>query len=258
MFGVVPKRLWEKLNPPDERNMCTWAMRCLLVRTPDGRVILIDTGIGNKQDEKFRAHFEPHGPENLFDSLKNAGCSREEVTDVFFTHLHFDHCGGALWKNEATGQVELAFPNATYWSNRRHFDWAMQPNDREKASFLKENFLPLHESGRMKWVETRQNILFAPGFRVRFVHGHTEAMMLPLLETTEGKVLYCADLIPSQWHIPTPYIMAYDTRPLATIKEKNQLLAEAAAKQYTLFLEHDPVTAMVRIKKGENGRILVF
>lgn len=256
MFGVVPRRLWAKLNPPDEQNLCTWAMRCLLVRTPDGRVILIDTGIGNKQDEKFRAHFEPHGPEALFTSLREAGCSREAVTDVFLTHLHFDHVGGAIWKNEATGQTELAFPNATYWSNRRHFDWAMQPNDREKASFLKENFLPLYEMGRLKWVETRQNALFAPGFRVRFVNGHTEAMMLPLLDTDAGKVLYCADLIPSQWHINMPYVMAYDIRPLETLKEKKRLLEEAVNKGYTLFLEHDPVTAMVRLKRSENGRII--
>jgi glyoxylase-like metal-dependent hydrolase (beta-lactamase superfamily II) len=256
MFGVVPRRLWANLNPPDERNMCTWAMRCMLVHTSDGRKILIDTGIGNKQDDKFRSHFEPHGTENLFDSLEKAGCRREDITDVFLTHLHFDHAGGALWKNETTGQVEPAFPNAVYWSNERHFNWAIHPNDREKASFLSENFLPLQQSGQMQWVPVRQNVLFAPGFRVRFAYGHTEAMMLPLLDTPVGKILYCADLLPSKWHVPMPYVMAYDVRPLLTLREKKKLLEEAAERNYLLFLEHDPVDSMIRLKK-ENGKITI-
>ena len=257
MFGVVPRRMWAKLNPPDEQNLCTWAMRTLLVQTDDGRNILIDTGLGNKQDEKFRSHFLPHGEESLFGSLASAGLRREEVTDVFLTHLHFDHCGGALWRNEQTGQVELAFPNATYWTNRRHFDWAMQPNDRERASFLKENFVPLHEMGRLQFVDVRQNVEFAPGFRIRFYYGHTEAMMAPLLHTPQGHLLYCADLMPSQWHIPMPYVMAYDVRPLVTLKEKAKMLDEAVRRDFMLFFEHDPLAECGTVQRDAAGRIVL-
>lgn len=257
MFGIVPRRLWAKLNPPDEQNMCSWAMRSLLVQTQDGRNILIDTGLGNKQDEKFRAHFLPHGEESLFGSLARAGLQREDVTDVFLTHLHFDHCGGALWRNEQSGEVELAFPKATYWTNRRHFDWAVRPNDRERASFLPENFLPLHEQGRLRFVEVRQNVEFAPGFRVRFYYGHTEAMMAPLLHTPQGRLLYCADLLPSRWHVPMPYVMAYDVRPLVTLKEKARMLNEAVQRGTALFFEHDPSAECGTVRHDASGRIIL-
>ncbi len=256
MFGVVPKRMWAKLTPPDENNLCTWAMRCLLVKTA-GRKILIDTGIGNKQDEKFRAHFEPHGTQTLFGALSEAGVAREDVTDVFLTHLHFDHCGGALWKNETTGAVEPSFPNAVYWTNERHLAWAMDPNPREKASFLKENFVPLLEQGRLQYLDVQENIEFCSGFRVRFVYGHTEAMMLPVLDTGEGNLIYCADLIPSQWHVGLPYIMAYDIRPLDAMEEKARLLGEAAKQGDRLFFEHDPVAACGKVGVDAAGRVVL-
>lgn len=246
MFGIVPKRLWAKLNPPDENNLCTWAMRCLLVRAGD-RNILIDTGIGNKQDEKFRAHFEPHGPQTLSGSLEGAGISPEDITDVFLTHLHFDHCGGAIGIDELSGQTTPAFPNATYWTNQRHLDWALNPNPREKASFLPENFVPLLQAGRLRCLPVEQDTVFCPGFKVRFVNGHTEAMMLPLLDTGDGLALYCADLIPSQWHLRMPYVMAYDVRPLDTLREKAELLEEAARQAYTLYFEHDPILESMKM-----------
>lgn len=253
MFGVVPKRMWEKLNPPDENNLCSWAMRALLVETGN-RVILIDTGIGNKQDDKFRSHFQPHGEHSLFGALEMAGIRREQVTDVLLTHLHFDHCGGAIWRNEA-GNTEAAFPNAVYWSNQRHFDWAMQPNERERASFLKENFEPLHREGRMQFVPLRQNFAFDKHIRLRFVYGHTEAMMVPIIQAGKQKLIYCADLLPSQWHVGMPYVMAYDVRPLLTLQEKARLLEDAAKENHQLLLEHDPLAEYCRVAAGPNGRI---
>ena len=255
MFGVVPRRMWSKLNPPDENNLCTWSMRALLLQT-GSRTILFDTGIGNKQDAKFRSHFEPFGTENLFDSLSLAGVSRDNVTDVFLTHLHFDHCGGALWKNETTGEIEPAFPNAVYWSNERHYNWAMKPNDRERASFLKENFVPLRESGRMQFIPVKQQIEWLPGIRIWFTYGHTEAMMVPQIQTAQGTVVYCADTMPSQWHIGMPYVMAYDVRPLFSLKEKGQLLKKAVKSGHILFFEHDPIAEAGRVKYDENGRIV--
>lgn len=255
MFGIVPKRMWEKLNPPDANNLCTWAMRALLVETGERR-ILIDTGIGNKQDERFRSHFEPQDEGALFRSLEAAGMQRGDITDVFFTHLHFDHCGGALWKNEATGAVEPAFPNAVYWSNRRHFDWAMRPNAREKASFLKENFLPLQEQGLLQYVEDREGVEFCEGFSVRFFNGHTEALMAPLLQTERGQLLYCADAMPSRWHIGMPYVMAYDIRPLITLEEKERMLTEAAREGTVLFFEHDPGVDCGTVRTDDTGRIV--
>ena len=258
MFGIVPRRMWEKLNPPDEQNMCTWAMRPLLVQTPDGRNIVIDTGMGNKQDEKFRSHFSPHGEQTLFGSLSEAGLSREDVTDVFLTHLHFDHCGGALWKNEDSGQVELAFPQADYWTNRRHFDWAMNPNERERASFLKENFVPLQEAGNLRFLDTKPDMEFCPGFRIQFYNGHTEALMAPLLEMPSGqKLLYCADAMPSRWHIGMPYIMAYDVRPLITLEEKAAMLMEAVQENHVLFFEHDPSAEGGTVRQESSGRIVL-
>lgn len=258
MFGIVPKRMWEKLNPPDAQNMCTWAMRPLLVQTDDGRNIVIDTGMGNKQDEKFRSHFLPHGEQTLFGSLAELGLSREDITDVFLTHLHFDHCGGALWKNENSGEVELSFPNARYWSNRVHWEWAMNPNERERASFLKENFVPLLEAGRLEFLDIEQNITFCPGFKVRFYNGHTEALMAPLLETGNGRrLLYCADAMPSRWHIGMPYVMAYDIRPLITLQEKAVMLEEAVEEQTVLFFEHDPSAECGTVCKDDKGRIVL-
>jgi len=256
MFGVVPKRMWEKLNPPDENNLCTWAMRALLVETGD-RNILIDTGIGNKQDARFRSHFEPRDEGALFSSLAAAGLRREDITDVFLTHLHFDHCGGALWKNETTGEVEISFPNAVYWSNQRHFDWAMNPNAREKASFLKENFLPLYEQGRLKFLEVQEDIEFCKNFHVRFFNGHTEALMAPLIHTDRGTLLYCADAMPSRWHIGMPYVMAYDVRPLVTLEEKERMLREALQEQWVLFFEHDPGVDGGTLRLDESGRIVL-
>ncbi len=256
MFGVVPRRMWATMHPPDEQNLCTWAMRALLVETGD-RKILIDTGLGNQQDARFRAHFLPHGPQSLFGSLAAAGLAREDITDVFLTHLHFDHCGGALWKNETTGEVEVSFPNAVYWSNRRHYEWAIHPNPREKASFLPENFVPLFEQGRLQFLPVRQNVAFVPGFRVRFFYGHTEAMMAPLLRTPHGMVLYCADALPSQWHIGMPYVMAYDIRPLQTLREKALMLATAVRERHIFFLEHDPIAECVTVREDAQGRIVL-
>ncbi len=256
MFGVVPRSMWSKLNPPDEQNLCTWAMRTLLVQTAD-RNILIDTGIGNKQDDKFRTHFKPEGEHEMLDSLRREGMSPGDITDVFLTHLHFDHCGGALRKH-ASGEIEPTFPNATYWSNERHFQWAMQPNDREKASFLKENFVPLLEQKRLRFLPVRQNTEFLPGFRVRFYYGHTEAMMAPLLKTESGpELLYCADAMPSRWHIGMPYVMAYDVRPLQTMKEKAQILHDAVTKKQILFFEHDPEMDCGTVRMEANGRIVL-
>lgn len=256
MFGVVPKRMWEKMNPPDGDNMCTWAMRALLVETAD-RKILIDTGIGNKQDEKFRSHFMPFGAETLFGSLQKAGVKREEITDVFLTHLHFDHCGGALWKNDQTGDIELAFPNAIYWSNRVHWEWATHPNAREKASFLTENFQPLLDQNKVQFVDVQQNISFLPGFDIQFYYGHTEAMMVPVVHLGNKRLVYCADLMPSQWHIGMPYVMAYDIRPLVTLEEKTRLLTEAADKGDILFFEHDPLADGGTVRRDDKGRIVL-
>lgn len=256
MFGVVPKRMWEKMNPPDGDNMCTWAMRALLVETAD-RKILIDTGIGNKQDEKFRSHFMPFGAESLFGSLQKTGVKREEITDVFLTHLHFDHCGGALWKNDQTGDIELAFPNASYWSNRVHWEWATHPNAREKASFLTENFQPLLDQNKVQFVDVQQNIRFLPGFDIQFYYGHTEAMMVPVINLGNKRLVYCADLMPSQWHIGMPYVMAYDIRPLVTLEEKIRLLTEAADKGDILFFEHDPLADGGTVRRDDKGRIVL-
>lgn len=257
MFGVVPRRMWAKMNPPDDQNLCTWAMRALLVQTDDGRNIVVDTGIGSKQDEKFRSHFLPHGEQSLLGALAEAGLSPDDVSDVFLTHLHFDHCGGALWRDERSGAAVPTFPQATYWTNRRHYEWALHPNDREKASFLKENFVPLHEQGRLRFVDVRQRVRFAPGFQVLFLYGHTEAMMAPLLHTPQGQLLYCADLMPAQWHVPMPYVMAYDIRPLLTLREKAKVLEAAVQHDITLFFEHDPVAECGKVARDAGGRIVL-
>lgn len=236
MFGVVPKSMWQKLNPPDDNNMCNWAMRCLLIED-DGRLILIDNGMGNKQDEKFFGHYFLNGPDTLEKSMAKYGFNKEDITDVFLTHLHFDHCGGSIEKID--DQLIPAFKNATYWSNENHWQWATNPNDREKASFLKENILPIQESGQLKFIECKDGIEFVKNIKIRFVNGHTESMMLPQIEYKGHTIIYMADLLPSVAHIPIPYIMAYDTRPLNTLKEKKSFLSEAQQKDYTLFFEHD-------------------
>jgi glyoxylase-like metal-dependent hydrolase (beta-lactamase superfamily II) len=253
MFGVVPKTMWQKLNPPDESNLCTWAMRCLLVENGD-RKILVDTGIGNKQDDKFRSHFHPHGSDSLTASLRQKGLSPEDITDVFLTHLHFDHCGGALLRDSA-GRIVPAFPNATYWSNQRHFDWACKPNAREQASFLSENFVPLAEAGVLRMVEEDGQELFE-GFHAHWVYGHTEAMMLPEIRTATGSLLYCADLMPSEAHLGLPYVMAYDVRPLDSLREKEHFLHRAVDEPLILFFEHSPTVECATVARNDKGRII--
>jgi len=250
MFGVVPKSMWQKLNPPDENNMCNWAMRCLLIQD-EGRLILIDNGMGNKQDEKFFGHYFLNGNDTLEKSLSKYGFSKDDITDVFLTHLHFDHCGGSIEKVE--DRFVPAFKNATYWSNENHWEWATKPNDREKASFLKENILPIKESGRLKFIETEEGIEFAKNFNLRFVNGHTESMMLPQIKYKDKTIAYMADLLPSVAHIPIPYVMAYDTRPLETLKEKKSFLTEALEKDFILFFEHDPEIECCNLQQTIKG-----
>ena len=250
MFGVVPKSMWKKLNPPDENNMCNWAMRCLLIED-EGRLILIDNGMGNKQDEKFFGYYFLNGDDTLEKSLAKNGFSKDDITDVFLTHLHFDHCGGSIEK--AGDKLVPAFKNATYWSNESHWQWAVHPNDREKASFLKENILPIQESEKLKFIETKEGIEFGKSLKIRFVNGHTESMMLPEIKYKEKTIIYMADLLPSVAHIPIPYVMAYDTRPLETLKEKKSFLTEAQQKDFILFFEHDPEIECCNLQLTDRG-----
>ncbi len=252
MFGVVPKVIWNKINPGDEKNLCNWAMRCLLV-VEGNRRILIDCGMGNKQSEKFFSYYEPNGTDTLEGSLKKHGFTTDDITDMFLTHLHFDHGGGAIKYDENKNLVPT-FKNATYWSNKKHWDWAVNPNAREKASFLKENILPIQESGKLKFLNDGDELIH--GFSVKCVYGHTEAMMLPHISINGKTVAYMADLIPSTGHLPIPYAMAYDVRPLITLNEKEDFLKEAAAKNYILFFEHDPKTEACSIELSE-GKIKV-
>lgn len=257
MFGVVPKVMWNKLNPADENNLCSWAMRCLLIE--DGnRLILIDNGIGDKQDAKFLGHYHLHGDATLDKSLAKHGFSKDDITDVFLTHLHFDHCGGSI-KREAD-QLVPAFKNATFWSNEAHWAWATKPNDREKASFLKENILPIEESGQLKFVlpgETQFHQLassvFTDTINIRFVNGHTESMMLPQISYNGKTIVYMADLLPAAAHIPIPYVMAYDMFPLTTLNEKKSFLTEAVENDYVLFFEHDPQIECCTLQQTEKG-----
>lgn len=255
MFGVVPKTLWQRMNPPDENNLCTWAMRCLYIETGE-RKILVDTGIGRKQDPKFFSFFEPHNGVEAIEATQKSGVVPDEITDVFLTHLHFDHAGGAVVKT-ATGDLLPAFPNATYWTCKSHFDWAYTPNEREKASFLKENFVPLRDQGVLSFIEEVQNQEWLPGITVKFVYGHTEAMMIPVIETPAGQLVFCADLLPSSFHLHMPYVMAYDVRPLVTLEEKSVFLDEVINEDYTLFLEHDPQTECIKIGRDDRGRYTV-
>ncbi len=257
MFGVVPKSMWSKLNPPDENNMCTWALRCLLIEDGE-RKILIDTGMGDKQDAKFFSHYYMHGDDSLEKSLQNAGITADDITDVFLTHLHFDHCGGAI-KREGDNLTPV-FKNATYWSNAAHWQWAVEPNAREKASFLKENILPIEASDKLKFVNTPDTsddlldeVFFNENIRLRFANGHTNAMMLPQIKYKGKTIVYMADLLPSVAHIPLPYVMAYDMYPLTTLDEKKSFLQEAADNNYILFLEHDPVNECCTVHQTEKG-----
>lgn len=250
MFGVVPKAIWQKTNPADDNNLCTWAMRCLLVED-DNRLILIDTGIGNKQSEKFFSHYYLHGDATLDSSLKKLGFHRDDITDVFLTHLHFDHVGGAV---ERIGEsLAPAFKNATYWSNQQHWDWAVYPNEREKASFLKENIMPIQESGQLKFIDVQDGISFTDNINIRFASGHTDAMMLPLITYKGKKILYMADLLPSVGHVPIPYVMAYDMFPLKTMSERKLYWDEAVSNEYVLYLEHDPVNECCTLQQTEKG-----
>lgn len=250
MFGVVPKSMWKKLNPPDDNNMCNWAMRCLLIED-EGRLILIDNGMGNKQDEKFFGHYFLNGEDTLEKSLAKYKFTKDDITDVFLTHLHFDHCGGSIEK--VNDQLVPSFKNATYWSNQNHWQWATNPNDREKASFLKENILPIQESGKLQFIELREGFQFTKNINIRFVNGHTDSMMLPQINYHGQTIIYMADLLPSIAHIPIPYVMAYDTRPLETLKEKKSFLTEAQKKDFILFFEHDPLIECCSLQLTDKG-----
>lgn len=249
MFGVVPKTIWQKTNPADENNLCTWAMRCLLIE--DGnKLILIDNGIGTKQSEKFFSYYYLHGNTDLLSSIRNAGFSENDITDMFLTHLHFDHCGGGVHNHN--GKPELTFKNAQYWTNADHWDWATKPNARERASFLKENLLPMKESGHLKFIEIQGRPPF-PQFDIEFFSGHTEKMMVPKIKINGKIICYVADLLPSVGHIPLSYVMAYDTRPLITLEEKEKFLNEAADNHYILFFEHDPINECCTLKRTDKG-----
>ncbi|QDH80607.1 MBL fold metallo-hydrolase [Echinicola soli] len=251
MFGVVPKTLWQRTNPADKNNMCTWAMRCLLVEERD-RLVLIDNGIGNKQNDKFFSHYYLHGDFSLDGSLKKAGFQVDDVTDNFLTHLHFDHCGGGVRYKAGTEELEMTFKNAQYWSNEDHWKWATVPNAREKASFLEENILPMQESGQLNFLDPDKGELFS-GFSFFTADGHTDKQMIPRIQYKGKTIIFAADLLPSVGHIPLAYVMGYDTRPLITLKEKQAFLEEAAKNEYILFLEHDPVHECCTVKMTEKG-----
>jgi glyoxylase-like metal-dependent hydrolase (beta-lactamase superfamily II) len=257
MFGVVPKSIWNKINPADENNLCSWALRCLLIEVGD-RLILVDNGNGDKQDAKFFSHYYLHGDDTLDKSLAKHGFNRNDITDVFLTHLHFDHCGGSIIREG--DKLVPTFQNASYWSNKEHWDWAVHPNDREKASFLKENILPIEESGQLKFINVAEfsdnrlgSTFFTENISVRFVSGHTQAMMLPQIKYKDKAVVFVADLLPSAGHIPIPYVMAYDMFPLTTLNEKKSFLKEAVENNYILFFEHDPKIECCDLQMTERG-----
>ncbi|WP_066755757.1 MBL fold metallo-hydrolase [Crocinitomix algicola] len=253
MFGVVPKSIWQRTNPADENNMCSWSMRCLLIEEGD-RLILVDTGIGDKQSEKFFSYYYLFGNETLKSSIEQYGFSLDDITDVVLTHLHFDHCGGAISRTD--NGFRPVFKNATYWSNERHWKWATEPNAREKASFLAENILPIQESGQLKFINRENQITKAPellGMDFLFVDGHTDSQMLPMLDYKGNKLVFMADLLPSVGHIPLPYVMGYDTRPLLTLAEKGDFLETAAKESFVLMLEHDHQNECCTVKLTEKG-----
>ncbi len=250
MFGVVPKAIWQKTNPADDKNMISMGMRCMLIEDGD-RLTLIDTGIGNKQSDKFFGYYYMFGDFSLDTSLAKYGFHRDDITDVFLTHLHFDHCGGVIqWNNDKTGFMP-AFKNAKVWSNENHWQWAIEPNAREKASFLKENIQPIKENGQLNFIQKNgQNQV---GFEVLFMDGHTEKQMLPKIQYQGKTIVFMADLLPTAGHIPLPYVMGYDTRPLLTLQEKEIFLKEAADKEFYLFLEHDAYNELITVKHTEKG-----
>ena len=247
MFGVVPKSIWQRTNPADSNNMCSWALRCMLIEDGD-RLMLIDNGMGQKQSDKFFGYYYLHGDGSLEGSLKKAGFHPDDITDVFLTHLHFDHCGGGVKWNKDRTAYEPTFKNATYWSNRKHWQWATQPNDREKASFLRENILPMQEFGQLKFVEDGFDF-----FDIFYADGHTDAMMIPLLEYQGKKMAFMADLLPSAGHIPMPYVMGYDTRPLLTLEDRKLFYKKAISEDLYLFLEHDAQNEIITLKDTEKG-----
>jgi glyoxylase-like metal-dependent hydrolase (beta-lactamase superfamily II) len=250
MFGVVPKTIWQKTNPADSNNMIDMGMRSLLIE--DGqRLILIDTGMGNKQSDKFFGYYYQFGNFSLDTSLASYGFHRDDITDVFLTHLHFDHCGGSIQWNKDKTSYEPAFKNANFWSNQEHWNWAVSPNPREKASFLKENILPIQESGQLNFIT--ENSFQQVGFDVLKMDGHTEKQMLPKISYQGKTIVFMADLLPTIGHIPVPYVMGYDTRPLLTIKEKEAFLTEAADNQYFLFLEHDAYSELCTVQHTSRG-----
>ena len=258
MFGVVPKSIWNKTNPADENNLCTWALRCMLIVSGD-RTILIDTGMGHKQDAKFFSHYHLSETKTIAEALAEHGFLPEAITDVLLTHLHFDHVGGAV--NSDNGALKLALPNATYWVSAPQWDTAIHPNSREKASFLKENIMPLMESGQLKLIElppfksdnSLQEIHFAENISCIVVNGHTQGMLLPKINYGPHQIVYMADLLPSVGHLPIPFVMGYDMQPLFTLNEKEIFLNEASTKNYTLFFEHDPVNECCDVHMTEKG-----
>jgi len=253
MFGVIPKTIWQKMIPADDQNLCSWTMRCLLVDTGK-KVILIDTGLGDKQDERFFSHYFLHGEYTLLDSINKAGYSVSDITDVLITHFHFDHVGGAVSK-DSNGKLYPTFPNAKYWTTQRHYDWAYNPNARERASFLKENFVPLLDAGVLHFIPEDQGHVWDDNIKIRYSYGHTESMLLPEIKVNdEVTIIYAADLIPSSHHVGLPYIMGYDIRPLVTLEEKTSFLTEVAQKGYYLFMEHDKDAECITIKLDEKGR----
>ncbi len=255
MFGVVPKVMWNKINQADDENLCTWSMRSLLVEEGNKK-ILIDTGMGDKQGDKFKSHFHPHGKDSLYSSIADAGFSNEEITDVIITHFHFDHVGGAV-DVDTKGNYIPAFPNATYWTTKAHYDWAIEPNSREKASFLKENFVPLREHGVLKYIDEGEDVKFSEHIKINFVNGHTRSMMVPYIEMGNGKTLvYCADLLPSHGHVSLPFVMSYDLFPLTTLDEKAALYERVTDGRHILFFEHDKDVAMGTVVKNEKGRVV--
>ena len=253
MFGIVPKSIWNRLNPADEHNLCTWSMRCLLVEHED-RLILVDTGMGDKQDAKFKSYFHPHGDDELITSIRNKGFSEDRITDVFITHMHFDHVGGAVSKDEK-GNLFPTFKNAEYWTTKKHYEWALNPNLREKASFLQENIVPLDDAGVLKFLDANNHeYKWMDRISFKFYYGHTEAMMLPEFVMDNGKkLIFMADLLPSVGHLRLPYIMAYGIRPMDTLNERMRFYDYAASEGSYLFLEHDPVNEVFAIEKDEKG-----
>ncbi|MFZ4106111.1 MBL fold metallo-hydrolase [Flavobacterium sp.] len=255
MFGVVPKTIWNKTNPADENNLIDIAARCLLIENGN-RLILIDTGMGNKQSDKFFGYYSLWGTHSLDKSLAKYGFNREDITDVFMTHLHFDHCGGSVnWNKDRTG-YEVAFKNANYWTNEEHWEWATKPNPREKASFLQENIIPMQESGHLNFIKRVEGDFVEKselGFGIFFVNGHTEKMMVPYIEFQGKTICFPADLLPTAGHVPIPYVMGYDTRPLLTMPEKTKFLTQAAEENLFLFLEHDAHNEIITVEKTEKG-----